>query len=220
MVALDGQRHDLQSISSRKTAVHVLERSKPVNDSAPAEGNERRLQTSPHKGRQLFCTGVLSDFTLAPWSNFPTAGHAIVITAKTTASTSCLTNSAFYLRGRRTRCDDLFLYPRVVFGPPTVCLTKRRPDLCVDGITPPLGCHGDIGANSSPCLFFQFDIRVSKGPLAWRTLPPRPHRRHVQPLQPHHTWAQVNQLCDPCPAHTCNRWTTDRQTTTPQCQFA
>ena len=85
----------------------------------------------------------------------------------------------------------------MVFGPPTVCLTNAKQPYSIPGITPPLGCTGDLGSNKfTQPFFYQFDLRVSKGISIGE-------RFRVDLMMDafnlfnHTNISAVNQLCDP-----------------------
>jgi len=93
--------------------------------------------------------------------------------------------------------------PGVVFGPPTVCLTDAKVPYTVPGITPPLGCTGDLGRNKFTMpYFFQFDLRVSKG-ISFGERFRLDLIADAFNLFNHTNISAVNQLCDPLAGNTC-----------------
>jgi hypothetical protein len=83
-------------------------------------------------------------------------------------------------------------------------LTNDKQSFSIPGITPPLGCTGNLGRNHFRMpYFFQFDLRVSKGISIGEN-----KRLDLIAdgfnLFNHTNILSVNQLCDPLAGATCS----------------
>ncbi len=196
---------DLQStLEPADSRFPYLERSNSVNDQRHRWVTSGVYQTSPHKGGDSFVQNFFSDFTVAPLVEVSSGRPFNVITGEDTR----LDLGASEIRpslstaGAPGATVDPYI-PGVVFGPPTVCLTNAQQPFTVSGITPPLGCTGNLGRNKFTMpYFFQFDLRVSKG-ISFGERFRLDLIADVFNLFNHTNISAVNQLCDPLAGSTC-----------------
>ena len=196
---------DLQStLEPADSRFPFLERSNSVNDQRHRWVTSGVFQTSPHKGGNSFVQSFLSDFTLAPLVELSSGRPFNVITGEDTRLDlgASQIRPSLSVAGAPGATTSSFI-PGVVFGPPTVCLTNAGQPFAVAGITPPLGCIGDLGRNRFTMpYFFQFDLRVSKG-ISFGERFRLDLIADTFNLFNHTNIGAVNQLCDPLSGSTC-----------------
>jgi hypothetical protein len=196
---------DLQStLEPADSRFPNLERSNSVNDQRHRWVTSGVFQTSPHRGGDSFVQSFLSDFTLAPLVEVSSGRPFNVITGEDTRLDlgASQIRPSLSVAGAPGATTSSFI-PGVVFGPPTVCLTNAHQPFTIPGITPPLGCTGDLGRNKFTMpYFFQFDLRVSKG-ISFGERFRLDLIADAFNLFNHTNIGAVNQLCDPLSGSTC-----------------
>jgi len=196
---------DLQStLEPADSRFPYLERSNSVNDQRHRWVTSGVFQSSAHQNGDSFAQSFLSDWTLAPLVEVSSGRPFNVITGEDTR----LDLGASEIRpsittaGAPGATTSIYI-PGVVFGPSTVCLTNEKQPFSISGITPPLGCTGDLGRNKFTMpYFFQFDLRVSKG-IALGERMRLDLIADAFNLFNHTNISAVNQLCDPLAGSTC-----------------
>ncbi len=196
---------DLQStLEPADSRFPYLEKANSVNDQRHRWVTSGVYQTAPHKGGDSFAQAFISDFTIAPLVEVSSGRPFNVITGEDTRLDlgSSEIRPSLSTAGAPGATTDPFI-PGVVFGPPTVCLTDAKVPFSIPGITPPLGCTGNLGRDKFTMpFFFQFDLRVSKGIQLGERL-----RLDLIAdafnLFNHTNISAVNQLCDPLAGSTC-----------------
>ena len=196
---------DLQStLEPADSRFPYLERGNSVNDQRHRWVTSGVFQTSPHKGGDSFSQNLLSDITLAPLVEVASGRPFNIITSEDTRLDlgASEIRPSLSVAGAPGATTSPYI-PGVVFGPPTVCLTNAKQPYSIPGITPPLGCTGDLGRNKfTQPFFYQFDLRVSKGISIGE-------RFRVDLMMDafnlfnHTNISAVNQLCDPLAGSTC-----------------
>jgi Carboxypeptidase regulatory-like domain/TonB dependent receptor len=196
---------DLQStLEPADSRFPNLERSNSVNDQRHRWVTSGVFQTSPHRGGDSFVQSFLSDFTLAPLVELSSGRPFNVITGEDTRLDlgASQIRPSLSVAGAPGATTSPFI-PGVVFGPPTVCLTNAKQPFAIPGITPPLGCTGDLGRNKFTMpYFFQFDLRVSKG-ISFGERFRLDLIADAFNLFNHTNIGAVNQLCDPLAGSSC-----------------
>jgi hypothetical protein len=181
----------------------------PYQERGNADSDQRHrwvtsgvYQTSPRKPGESFWQGLGSNWTFAPLVDVSSGRPFNVITGTDTR----LDLGASQIRPQVLSSGGTTsaYIPGWHFGLPAQCWTNNKVPFTVPGITPPLGCTGNLGRNQfrTP-MFFQFDMRVSKG------IPLGEHLRldaiaEVFNLTNHTNIASVNQLCDPTAGANCS----------------
>ena len=196
---------DLQStLEPADSRFAYLEKSNSVNDQRHRWVTSGVYQTSPHKGGDSFAQNMLSDITVAPLVELGSGRPFNVITGEDTRLDlgASEIRPSLSVAGAPGATTSPYI-PGVVFGPPTVCLTNDKQPFAIPGITPPLGCTGDLGRNKfTQPYFFQFDLRLSKG----ISIGERFRLDLIADafnLFNHTNISAVNQLCDPLAGSTC-----------------
>jgi hypothetical protein len=157
---------DLQApLEPQDSRFPFYERANSVNDQRHRWVTSGVFQTSPHKGGDSFLQSFLSDFTLAPLVEVASGRPYTIISGSDTRLDLGPSNDRPSVVPAGTLGATTSPYVHgFAFVPASVCLTNSGQPFTVTGITPPLGCNGDLGRNRfvSPG-FFQFDLRLSKG---------------------------------------------------------
>jgi hypothetical protein len=196
---------DLQStLEPADSRFPNLERSNSVNDQRHRWVTSGVFQTSSHKGGNSFTQNFLSDWTLAPLVEVAYGRPFNVITGEDTRLDLGASQIRPALVAPGTPGSATSPYVRGVgFGVPTTCLTNAGVPFSIPGITPVLGCTGDLGRNKFTMpYFFQFDLRVSKG-IAIGERVRLDLIADAFNLFNHTNISAVNQLCDPLAGSTC-----------------
>ena len=174
------------------------------------------FQTSPHAAGQNFKNSFLSDWTFAPLVEVSSGRPFNVITGEDTR----LDLGASQIRPDLGGGTTSPYIPGVSFGAPTTCLTNSAQPFSIPGITPVLGCTGNLGRDKFTMpMFFQFDMRLSKAISLGE------HLRmdliaDAFNLFNHTNIIAVNQLCDPLVAVTCTAGQPSAAADARQFQFA
>ncbi len=196
---------DLQStLEPQDSRFPFLERSNSVNDQRHRWVTSGVFQTSPHSDGQGFFGSLFSNFTVAPLWEVSSGRPFSIISGEDTR----LTISASEARpsvvpaGTAGATTSPYIHG-FAFVNANVCLTNSRQTFTVPGITPPIGCDGNLGRNRFTMpMFFQFDLRISKGINLGEHL-----RMDLIAdgfnLFNHTNISAVNQLCDPSAGATC-----------------
>jgi hypothetical protein len=191
---------DLQStLEPQDSRFPYMEKGNSVNDQRHRWVTSAVFQTSPHKSGESFLTGLLSNITIAPLVEVSSGRPFNVITGNDTR----LDLGASEIRPQTPGPTTSPYIPNMSFGEPADCLSNQKQPFAIPGITPPLGCTGNLGRNSFTMpAFFQFDLRLSKGINFGERL-----RLDVIAdtfnLFNHTNIIAVNQLCDPSAGTTC-----------------
>lgn len=196
---------DLQStLEPADSRFPFLERANSDNDQRHRWVTSGVYQTSPYKGGQSFASNIFSNFTVAPLIEVSSGRPFNVITGEDTRLDlgASQIRPALVAPGTPGAATSPYI-SGVAFGVPTTCLTNGFQPFTLPGITPPLGCTGDLGRNKFTMpMFFQFDLRVSKG----IQLGERFRLDLIADgfnLFNHTNISAVNQLCDPLVGSTC-----------------
>ncbi len=191
---------DLQStLEPADSRFPYLERGNSVNDQRHRWVTSGVFQSSPHKPGDSMWQNLASDFTLAPLIEVSSGRPFNVITGEDTRLDLGASQIRPDIGGGTT---SPFIHG-VTFGAPTLCLTNDKQPFSIPGITPPLGCTGNLGRNHFTMpYFFQFDMRLSKGISIGE------HKRldliaDGFNLFNHTNILSVNQLCDPLAGSSC-----------------
>jgi Carboxypeptidase regulatory-like domain/TonB dependent receptor len=213
---------DLQStLEPADSRFPQFERSNSVNDQRHRWVTSGVYQTSPHQSGDSFAKSFFSDFTIAPLVEVSSGRPFNVITSEDTQ----LDLSASEIRpsvvpvGTEGSTTSPYI-PGKAFLLATRCLTNAGQPYSIPGITPPLGCTGDLGRNAFTMPgFFQFDMRLAKGISIGE-------RFHVDLIADvfnlfnHTNILAVNQLCDPSAGTTCTAGQPSAAYDARQLQFA
>ncbi|MGB7847621.1 MAG: carboxypeptidase regulatory-like domain-containing protein [Candidatus Acidiferrum sp.] len=191
---------DLQStLEPADSRFPQLEKGNSVNDQRHRWVTSGVFQTSPHAAGQSFRDNFLSNFTIAPLVEWSSGRPFNVITGEDTRLDLGASQIRPDLGGGTT---SPYIHG-VTFGVPTTCLSNAGQPFSIPGVTPVLGCIGNLGRNKfNMPSFFQFDMRLSKGINLGE------HLRmdliaDVFNLFNHTNIIAVNQLCDPLVGSTC-----------------
>ena len=195
---------DLQStLEPADSRFPQFERSNSVNDQRHRWVTSGVFQTSPHIAGESFAKNFLSNFTFAPLWEVSSGRPFNIITGE---------DNRLDLGASEVRPDlgggTMSTYINgITFGNTTTCLTNAEQPFTVNGIkgpiTPPAGCIGNLGRNKFIMpMFFQFDMRISKGINLGEHL-----RMDLIAdgfnLFNHTNISAANQLCDPVAGPTC-----------------
>ena len=191
---------DLQStLEPADSRFPQLEKGNSVNDQRHRFVISGVLQSSPHSAGQGFRDSFFSNWTVAPLIEVSSGRPFNIITSEDTR----LDLGASQIRpdfGGGTTSPYIH---GVSFGLPTTCLTNAGQPFGPTPITPPAGCIGNLGRNKfNMPMFFQFDMRVSKGISLGERLR-LDLIADVFNLFNHTNIIAVNQLCDPLVGSTC-----------------
>jgi hypothetical protein len=191
---------DLQStLEPADSRFPQFERSNSVNDQRHRWVTSGVFQTSPHVAGESFGKNFLSNFSFAPLIEVSSGRPFNLITSEDTR----LDLGASEIRPNLGGGTTSTYIPGVTFGLPTVCLTNSEQPFTVPGITPPAGCTGNLGRNKFTMpMFFQFDMRISKGINLGERLRVDLIADGFN-LFNHTNISAVNQLCDPLAGSTC-----------------
>ncbi|MGB9435563.1 MAG: hypothetical protein WBQ89_25160, partial [Candidatus Acidiferrum sp.] len=176
------------------------------------------FQSSLHVAGQGFKDSFFSNWTLAPLVEVASGLPFNVITGEDTRLDLGSSQDRPDLGGGTT---SPFIHG-VSFGLPTNCWMNGAPgqSFTVPGIAPPLGCNGTLGRDKfNMPMFFQFDLRVSKG----INLGERFRMdliADVFNLFNRTNIIAVNQLCDPSQGPTCAAGQPSAAADARQVQFA
>jgi len=196
---------DLQStLEPADSRFPQYERGNSVNDQRHRWVTSGVFMTSPHSAGQSFLRSFISNFTFAPLIDVSSGRPYNVITGNDTLGDGGASDIRPSVVAAGTAGSITSPYIKgVVFGSPTVC---RNDDgttaTTIPLISPPWGCTGNLGRDRFVMpMFFQFDMRVSKG----INLNERLRMDLIADgfnLFNHTNVSAVNQLCDPLSA-TC-----------------
>jgi len=191
---------DLQStLEPQDSRFPQYEKGNSVNDQRHRWVTSGVYQTSPHSAGQSFMQSFASNWTFAPLIEVSSGRPFNVISGEDTRLELSSSQARPNLGGGTTSP----YIPGFSFGAPTTCLTNSFEPFTVPGIAPPLGCVGTLGRDKFTMpMFFQFDMRVSKG----INLGERYRLDLIADgfnLFNHTNIIAVNQLCDPLVGTTC-----------------
>jgi len=191
---------DLQStLEPQDSRFPQYEKGNSVNDQRQRWVTSGVFQSSPHVAGQSFVQSFFSNWTVAPLIEVSSGRPFNVISGEDTRLELSSSQARPNLGGGTT---SPYIHG-VSFGFPTTCLTNSFQPFTVPGITPPLGCTGTLGRDKFTMpMFFQFDMRFSKGINLGE------HLRmdliaDAFNLFNHTNIIAVNQLCDPLVGTTC-----------------
>ncbi|HKN25803.1 MAG TPA: TonB-dependent receptor [Candidatus Acidoferrum sp.] len=191
---------DLQStLEPQDSRFPQYEKGNSVNDQRQRWVTSGVFQSSPHVAGQSFVQSFFSNWTVAPLIEVSSGRPFNVISGEDTRLELSSSQARPNLGGGTT---SPYIHG-VSFGFPTTCLTNSFQPFTVPGITPPLGCIGTLGRDKFTMpMFFQFDMRFSKGINLGE------HLRmdliaDAFNLFNHTNIIAVNQLCDPLVGTTC-----------------
>jgi hypothetical protein len=208
---------DLQStLEPADSRFPFFERANSDNDQRHRWVTSGVLQSSPHTSGMGFMQSFLSDFTLAPLVEVSSGRPFNVITGQDTR----LDLGASQIRPSVGGPTTSPYIPGYSFSLATTCLTNSGQPFTVAGITPPLGCIGNLGRNKFTMpMFFQFDLRVSKG-ITFGERFRLDLIADIFNLFNHTNISAVNQLCDPSAGTTCSAGQPSAAYDARQAQFA
>jgi len=210
---------DLQStLEPADSRFPQYEKGNSVNDQRHRWVTSGVFQTSPHVSGEGFKTSFLSNWTLAPLIEVSSGRPFNVITGEDTRLDLGSSQDRPNVGGGTT---SPFI-PGVSFGPPTTCWMNGAPgqSFTVPNITPPNGCNGTLGRDKFTMpMFFQFDMRLSKGINLGEHLR-MDLMADVFNLFNHTNIIAVNQLCDPLAGPTCAAGQPSAAADARQLQFA
>jgi hypothetical protein len=141
------------------------EKGNSVNDQRHRWVTSGVFQTSSHVAGQSFRDNFMSNWTFAPLIEVSSGRPFNVITGDDTLGDggSSEIRPSVVPAGAAGAITSPYI-KGVTFGPPTVCLTNSGQPYTVPGVTPPFGCTGNLGRDKFTMpMFFQFDMRLSKG---------------------------------------------------------
>ena len=198
--------HSIDDSTDLQSTLEPADSRFPFYEKANSDNDQRHrwvtsgvLQSSPHTSGMGFFQSFMSNFTLAPLVEVSSGRPYNVITGEDTR----LDLSASEIRPSIGGPTTSPYIPGYTFSLATTCQTNSGAPFTVAGITPPLGCIGNLGRNKFVMpMFFQFDLRVSKG----INLGERFRLdliADVFNLFNHTNISAVNQLCDPSAGTTC-----------------
>ena len=196
---------DLQStLEPQDSRFPYLERSNSVNDQRHRWVTSGVFQTSPHDPGQSFTRSFFSNFTVAPLIEVASGRPYEVISGQDTRLELSASNDrpSLVAAGTAGATSSPYIHG-FAFIPASVCLTNSKQTFGPTPISPPAGCIGDLGRNRFDMpMFFQFDLRISKG----INLGERLRLDLIADgfnLFNHTNIVAVNQLCDPSVGSTC-----------------
>jgi hypothetical protein len=198
-----------------------LEKSNSVNDQRHRWVTSGVIQTSPHSAGQGFLSSLFSNFTFAPLWEVSSGRPFSVISGEDTRLTINPSEARPSVAPAGTAGATTSPYIHgFAFVNASVCLTNSGQSFTVPGITPPIGCDGNLGRNRFTMpMFFQFDMRISKG----INLGERLRLDLIADgfnLFNHTNIAAVNQLCDPTGGPACTAGQSTAAYDARQFQFA
>jgi hypothetical protein len=142
------------------------ERGNSVNDQRHRWVTSGVFMTSPHVAGEGFARSFFSNFTVAPLVEVSSGRPFNVITGEDTLldGGSSEIRPSVVPAGTPGAITSPYI-KGVVFGLPTVCRTDSGTGApVIPGISPPYGCTGNLGRDRFVMpMFFQFDMRISKG---------------------------------------------------------
>ena len=208
---------DLQStLEPQDSRFPQYEKGNSVNDQRHRWVTSGVYQTSPHTAGQSFMQSLASNWTFAPLIEVSSGRPFNVISGEDTRLELSSSQARPNLGGGTTSP----YIPGFSFGAPTTCLTNSFQPFTVPGIAPPLGCVGTLGRDRFTMpMFFQFDMRISKG----INLNERLRLDLIADsfnLFNHTNIIAVNQLCDPLVGTTCSAGQPSAAADARQFQFA
>ncbi len=210
---------DLQStLEPADSRFPQYEKGNSVNDQRHRWVTSGVFQSSPHVAGQGFKDSFLSNWTLAPLIEVSSGRPFNVITGEDTRLDLGSSQDRPDLGGGTT---SPYIHG-VSFGFPTTCWMNGAAGqaFTVPGIAPPLGCNGTLGRDRFTMpMFFQFDMRISKGINLGERLR-MDLIADVFNLFNHTNIIAVNQLCDPLVGTTCTAGQPSAAADARQLQFA
>jgi hypothetical protein len=196
---------DLQStLEPQDSRFPYLERASSVNDQRHRWVLSGVYQTSPQRPGESFVNNFFSNFTVAPLIEVSSGRPYTVISNEDTRLELSASNDRPSVAPVGTPGTTTSPYiPGVAFVPANVCLTNAGQPFTVPGITPYAGCDGSLGRDTfTTPMFFQFDLRVSKGiPIGERLR--LDLIADMFNLFNHTNISAVNPVCDPTAGSTC-----------------
>jgi hypothetical protein len=197
---------DLQSpLEPQDSRFPNLEMSNSVNDQRHRWVTSGVYQSPAGKSGDGFFKHFFGNFTLAPIIELSSGRPFNVITGTDLRLDLGASQERPSLAASGATGTTSPFVPGVVFSTANVCLTNAGiPFTVAGGITPPLGCDGNLGRNRFTMpAFFDWDMRVAKRvPLGERLQ--LDIIADAFNLTNHTNIAAVNQLCDPTSGATCN----------------
>jgi Carboxypeptidase regulatory-like domain/TonB dependent receptor len=196
---------DLQStLEPADSRFPQFEKSNSINDQRHRFVLSGVYQTSPHVSGEGFIKSFFSNFTVAPLIEVSSGRPYNVITGEDTRLDLGASNERPSVVAAGTAGATTSPYIKgFAFIPASVCLTDSGQPFSIPGISPYLGCDGDLGRNRFTMpMFFSWDMRISKG----INLGERLRMDLIADgfnLFNHTNISAVNQLCDPLAGPTC-----------------
>ena len=157
---------DLQStLEPADSRFPQYEKGNSVNDQRHRWVTSGVFQSSPHAAGQSFRDSFLSNWTFAPLVEVSSGRPFNVITGDDTLGDGGSSDIRPSVVPAGTAGSISSPYIKgFVFGPPTVCWNDSGQSYTIAGVTPPYGCTGNLGRDKFTMpMFFQFDMRISKG---------------------------------------------------------
>jgi hypothetical protein len=196
---------DLQStLEPQDSRFPQLEKASSDNDQRHRLVLSGVYQTAAHTAGEGFVRSFFSDFTVAPLIEVSSGRPYNVITGEDTRLDLGASNERPSVVAAGTAGATTSPYiSGFAFIPASVCLTNSGQPFSIPGISPPLGCDGDLGRNRFTMpMFFSWDMRVSKGINLTERLRVDLIADAFN-LFNHTNISAVNQLCDPLAGPTC-----------------
>ena len=198
---------DLQStLEPQDSRYPQFERANSVNDQRHRFVLSGVYQSSPHVPGEGFVKAFFSNWTVAPLIEVSSGRPYEIITGEDTRLDLGASNErpSIVPAGTAGATTTPFV-KNWAFAAPTSCWTNAGPNTpyTVPGITPPLGCVGDLSRNRFTMpMFFSWDMRVAKAV----NLGERVQLQLIYDgfnLFNHTNISAVNQLCDPLAGTAC-----------------
>jgi Carboxypeptidase regulatory-like domain/TonB dependent receptor len=198
--------HSIDDSTDLQSTLEPADSRFPFYEKANSDNDQRHrwvtsgvFQSAPYSSGMGFMSSLLSNFTLAPLVEVSSGRPFNVITGEDTR----LDLGASQIRPSIGGPTSSPYIPGYTFSLATTCLTDAGQPYSVAGITPPLGCTGNLGRNKFTMpMFFQFDMRVSKG-INFGERYRLDLIADAFNLFNHTNISAVNQLCDPSAGTTC-----------------
>jgi hypothetical protein len=198
---------DLQStLEPQDSRYPQFEKANSVNDQRHRFVLSGVYQSSPHVAGEGFVKNFFSNWTVAPLIEVSSGRPYQIITGEDTRLDLGASNERPSIVPAGTAGATTSPYIKnFAFSLPTSCWTNAGPgqNFTVPGITPPLGCVGDLSRNRFTMpMFFSWDMRISKAV----NLGERAQLQLIYDgfnLFNHTNISAANQLCDPLAGLTC-----------------
>jgi Carboxypeptidase regulatory-like domain len=208
---------DLQStLEPADSRFPQYERANSVNDQRHRWVTSAVFQSSPSVSGQGFKERFFSNWTLAPLVELSSGRPYDIILGTDTL----LDGGSSEIRPQAGGGTTSPYIHGAAFGIPGTCWTDSGQPYTIAGVTPPWGCTGSLGRDKFTMpLFFQFDLRVSKGIQFGERLR-LDLIMDAFNIFNHTNIVAVNPLCDPTSGTTCTAGQPTAAADARQLQFA